>query len=88
MLAADAGVTRSTRRRVDSAGLATPAGAAAAPGRLPSPTAVAVAWLVRAASGAVAGPADGRAGAAPAGRRLAVRCFCFLVFLAMYSREA
>jgi hypothetical protein len=47
-----------------------------------------VAWLVRAASGAVAGPADGRAGAAPAGRRLAVRCFCFLVFLAMYSREA
>jgi hypothetical protein len=60
----------------------------AALGGLTSTTSAATVRLTSPPSGADTGPVTGRTGATPTGRRVAVRCFCFLVFLAMFSREA
>src|ERR1017187_10657123 len=85
MLEADAGVTRSTRRRAVSAGLPTAAATGVALGGLTSTTSVANVRTAPLASGLPTGPATGRAGATPSGWRAAVRCFCFRVFLAMFQ---
>src|ERR1039458_4295984 len=85
MLEADAGVTRSTRRRVVSAGLPTAAATGVAAAGTSLSTASANVRTAPLASGVPTGPATGRAGPTPTGRRAAVRCFCFRVFLAMFQ---